>query len=62
MYVAVSNHVVSGILVWVNQQLVYYINKVLLGSETRYTRAEQIALALVFTSHKLQPYFSRPHN
>lgn len=39
------------------QQLIYYVSKVLLDAETRYTLAEQLALALVVVARKLRQYF-----
>ena len=39
------------------QWLVYYINKRLLGTKTRYLELGKLALALVIVSRKLRPYF-----
>ncbi|XP_022888963.1 uncharacterized protein LOC111404382 [Olea europaea var. sylvestris] len=50
----------SGVLVKeVNrgQQPIYYVSKVLLDPEIRYTLAEQLALALIVTARKLRQYF-----
>ncbi|XP_022874131.1 uncharacterized protein LOC111392952 [Olea europaea var. sylvestris] len=60
LYLAVSQNAVSGVLVKeVNraQQPIYYISKVLLDAETRYTLAEQLALALIVATRKLHQYF-----
>ncbi|XP_022860948.1 uncharacterized protein LOC111381405 [Olea europaea var. sylvestris] len=51
---------VSGVLVKEKgrvQQPIYYVSKVLLDAETRYTLAEQLALTLVMAVRKLRPYF-----
>lgn len=60
LYLAVSQNAVNGVLVKeVNkgQQPIYYVSKVLLDVETRYTLAEQLALALVIAARKLRQYF-----
>ncbi|XP_022842043.1 uncharacterized protein LOC111365738 [Olea europaea var. sylvestris] len=60
LYLAVSQNAVSGVLVKeVNraQQPIYYVSKVLLDAETRYTLAEQLALALIVAARKLRQYF-----
>ncbi|XP_022888952.1 uncharacterized protein LOC111404368 [Olea europaea var. sylvestris] len=60
LYLAVSQNAVSGVLVKERgrvQQPIYYVSKVLLDAETRYTLAEQLALALVVAIRKLRPYF-----
>ncbi|XP_022883783.1 uncharacterized protein LOC111400613 [Olea europaea var. sylvestris] len=60
LYLAVSQNAVSGVLVKeVNrgQQPIYYISKVLLDTETSYTLAEQLALALIVAPRKLWQYF-----
>ena len=35
----------------------YYISKRLINAETRYSKMEKLALALVIASRKLRPYF-----
>ena len=41
-----------------NKQLpIYYVSKVLLDAETRYSHLEKLALALIVSAHKLRPYF-----
>ena len=60
LYLVVSSHVVSAVLVREaeSQQLsVYYVNKSLLDAETRYTCLEKLVLALVVASRKLRHYF-----
>ncbi|XP_022848734.1 uncharacterized protein LOC111371046 [Olea europaea var. sylvestris] len=56
LYLVVSQNAVSGVMVKEKrrvQQPVYYISKVFLNAETRYT----IALALVIAARKLRSYF-----
>ncbi|XP_022858502.1 uncharacterized protein LOC111379372 [Olea europaea var. sylvestris] len=60
LYLVVSQKAVSRVLVKeVNrvQQPIYYVSKVLLDAETRYTLAEQLALALVIVARKFRQYF-----
>ncbi|XP_022865086.1 uncharacterized protein LOC111384970, partial [Olea europaea var. sylvestris] len=63
LYLAVSQNAVSGVLVKeVNrvQQPIYYVSKALLDAETRYTLAEQLALALVIAARKLRHILQKP--
>lgn len=56
LYLAVSQNAVSAILAKeINkaQQPIYYMSKILLDTETRYALAEQLALALVVATQKL---------
>ncbi|KAK0570756.1 hypothetical protein LWI29_005946 [Acer saccharum] len=60
IYLAVSDTAVSAVLVREkvsNQHPVYYVSKTLLDVETRYSRLEKLALALVVAARKLRPYF-----
>ncbi|XP_022853600.1 uncharacterized protein LOC111375040 [Olea europaea var. sylvestris] len=60
LYLAVSQNTISGILVkGINraQQPIYYVSKVLLDAETRYTLADQLAFALIVAARKLRQYF-----
>ena len=59
MYVSVSNHAVSAVLLRDQgvQQLVYYVNKTLVDAETRYLPLEKLVLALVHATRKLSHYF-----
>ena len=43
------------------QRPVYYINKVLLGAETRYLRIEKLAYALIIAARRLRHYFQVYH-
>ena len=52
MYLSVSDLAVRGI-----QQLVYYISKTLVDTETRYLLLEKLVLALVHATRKLSHYF-----
>ncbi|XP_010496968.1 PREDICTED: uncharacterized protein LOC104773993 [Camelina sativa] len=60
LYLAVSEHAVSGVLVreeGSKQYPVYYVSKSLLEAETRYSHLEKLALALITAARKLRPYF-----
>ena len=64
LYVAASDHAVSGVLVQekeqeskVVQQPIYYISKALLGAKLNYTEIEKIAYAVLISSRKLKHYF-----
>ena len=60
IYLAVSDTAVSFVLVREEEgkQLpVYYVSKLLLDAETRYSQLEKLALALVTVALKLRPYF-----
>ncbi|GMH09600.1 hypothetical protein Nepgr_011441 [Nepenthes gracilis] len=55
LYLAVSEVSLSSVLVRQEsdiQQPVYYVSKTLTGPETRYPRAEKMALALIFAARK----------
>ena len=59
LYLAVSEHAVSAVLVreeGSKQLPIYYVSKALLDSETRYSHLEKLALALIVAARKLQPY------
>ncbi|KAG7588540.1 Ribonuclease H-like superfamily [Arabidopsis suecica] len=60
LYISVSNHSVSGVLVREDrgeQKPIFYISKSLTSPETRYTMMEKLALAVVISARKLRPYF-----
>ena len=60
LYLAVSQHVISAVVVRVEgiQHLaIFYVSKTLLGAETRYLPLEKLALALMMASRKLSHYF-----
>lgn len=60
MYLEVSNHVVSAVLlkVWDGAQWpVYHISKTLVDAEKRYLPLKKHALALVHATRKLPHYF-----
>ena len=59
-YIVVALHVVSLILIWVNdgvQRLVYYVNKSLHEANVRYLPLEKSILAVVYATRKLPHYF-----
>ncbi|KAL0309395.1 UNVERIFIED_CONTAM: Gag-Pol polyprotein [Sesamum radiatum] len=60
LYLAVSENVVSSVLVRQENrehQPVYYVSKVLQGAEPRYSQIEKLALSLVIAARKLRLYF-----
>ena len=64
LYVAASDHVVSGVLVQekeegskVIQQPIYYISEALSGAKLNYIEIEKIAYAMLISSRKLKHYF-----
>lgn len=60
VYLSVTDHAVSGVLVREEggmQSPIYYVSKILLEPETRYTSLEKLVLALTMTSTKLRHYF-----
>ena len=59
MYLSVSNHAVSTILLrdQAVQYPVYYINKTLVNAKTIYLPLEKLVLALVHATKKLPHYF-----
>jgi len=64
LYVAASDHAVSGVLVQekeeeskVIQHPVYYISEALSGAKLNYTEIEKIAYAVLISSTKLKHYF-----
>jgi len=60
LYLAVSQHAVSAVLVraeGIQHLPIFYVSKSLLGAETRYLPLEKLALALMMASRKLSYYF-----
>ena len=61
IYLAISDCAVSAVLFRYvkdkEQRLVYYVSKTMVDAETRYSKIEQIALALISVAWKLRPYF-----
>ena len=65
LYLAVSLSAVSPALVREEhgiQFLVYYTSRALQGAESRYSRIEKLAFALVTTARRLRPLFLGPHD
>ena len=59
-YLTTTEYAISSVLVREKarqQKPVYYVNKRKLWAESRYLVMEKLALSLVHTSRKLQPYF-----
>ncbi|KAF8095185.1 hypothetical protein N665_0339s0054 [Sinapis alba] len=60
LYIAVTSSTVSDVLIQEDrgeQKLIFYINKRMTEPETRYTTFEKMALAVVTSARKIQPYF-----
>ncbi|KAK3032309.1 hypothetical protein RJ639_036266 [Escallonia herrerae] len=60
LYLSVTEVAVSTILIREEdgvQKPIYYISKVLQDVETRYPKIDKIALALIISARRLQPYF-----
>ena len=62
-YIAVTQHVVSLVLIWVDggiQKPVYYVNKSLQKAEVRYLPFEKAILAVIHATKKV-PYYFQAH-
>ncbi|XP_013629885.1 PREDICTED: uncharacterized protein LOC106335812 [Brassica oleracea var. oleracea] len=60
LYLAVSEHAVSAVLVrkeGSKQLPIYYVSKALLDAETHYSHLEKLDIALIVAACKLRPYF-----
>ena len=60
LYLAVTPHAISSTLIWEEgkvQKPVYYISRVLRGTEGWYPLIEKLAFALIIASRKLRHYF-----
>nr|XP_025702980.1 uncharacterized protein LOC112803717 [Arachis hypogaea] len=60
IYLSITDMTISSALVIEtdkNQQPVYFVSKSLHNAELRYPMLEKVALALVFSSRRLRPYF-----
>ena len=60
LYLGVSNHTVSSALIREDQKTqksIYYVSKILLDTEKRYTNLEKLLYALIVSARKLRPYF-----
>ena len=60
LYLAVSDHAVSSVLVKEKggeQHLLYFVSKTLLDAQMQYSPLKKLAWALVMTSRKLVQYF-----
>ena len=59
-YIAFTNHVVSLVLVRIEnkvQRPVYYVSKSIQESETRYLPLEKVVLAIIHATRKVSRYF-----
>ena len=60
MYLSLLPTVVSAVLIREEdkvQKPVYYVSKVLIGTETKYLKIEKLAYAFMITARKLRYYF-----
>ena len=60
LYVSVTGSAISGVLVRKERgekKLIFYVNKTLDDTESRYPTLEKLALAVVTSARKLRPYF-----
>ena len=60
LYLVVSKHAISRALMREDQaklRPVYYVSKMLLDAESRYTPLEKLSLALISLAKKLRHYF-----
>ncbi|RDX88902.1 Retrovirus-related Pol polyprotein from transposon opus, partial [Mucuna pruriens] len=60
LYLSASKKAISSVLIQERegeQRPVYFVSKVLQNPETRYSRIDKVALALVTTSRRLRSYF-----
>lgn len=60
MYLAMSNHAVSAVLIRLEEDIQkprYYVSKTLVDAETRYLPLKKVALALVHATCRLPHYF-----
>lgn len=59
LYIAASNNVVSVALIQEapDFKLIYFVNRTLKGAEEQYSQIEKVALAVLTTTRRLQPYF-----
>ena len=60
IYLFMSPTAVNVVLIWEEnkvQKPVYYVSKVLIGSETRYLKIEKLAYTLLIAARKFRHYF-----
>ncbi|XP_052114155.1 uncharacterized protein LOC127745461 [Arachis duranensis] len=60
IYLSITDVAISSVLLTdteKGQQPIYFVSKSLQGAELRYPKLEKLALALVFSSRRLRPYF-----
>ena len=60
LYAAASQTTISAVIVREEgnvQQPIYFVSRILLDAETRYSLIEKIAYAVVVAARKLKPYF-----
>jgi len=59
VYLATSHEAIGAALIQENpeQKPIYFVSRSLQNSKTRYPLVEKIALTLMYTTRRLQPYF-----
>jgi len=64
IYILVFEEVISAALVYEvekEEQLIYFIDRILHGTEVRYQMIEKVSLTLVITARRMQMYFQNHH-
>jgi reverse transcriptase-like protein len=60
LYISLTQHTVSAVLIREENTIrypVYFVSKMLLDAETRYSMIEKVAFAIIVAARKLRPYF-----
>ena len=60
LYISTTQHTVGAALVREENKIqprIYFVNKLLLDAETRYSMIEKVAYAVIIAARKLRPYF-----
>ena len=60
LYLSIGYESIASVLVWEEgsqQYPVYYVSKILRGTEIRYPKLDKLAMIVVHTSKKLRQYF-----
>ena len=60
LYISSTHHTVSAMLIKEENKIqypIYFVSKMLLDAETRYSMIEKVAFAVINAARKLRPYF-----